>query len=94
MEEFARVLSRLNKKEIELFLGQILTQAERERIERRWELIRLLYEGVPQRTIASRLSISLCKVTRGSRELKRPDSVLSKILKRGCHLPRVSRKKS
>ena len=90
MKEFARVLSRLNQDEIEIFLEQILTRAEIQRITRRWELIRLLYEGVSQRAIASRLSISLCKVTRGSRELKRPDSVLSTILKNGYHLPRAA----
>jgi len=90
MKEFARVLSRLKQDEIETFLGQILTRAEIQRITRRWELVRLLHEGVPQRAIASRLSISLCKVTRGSRELKRPDSVLSEILTRGYHLPRAS----
>jgi TrpR family trp operon transcriptional repressor len=87
MEVLARIMSHLEPDEIEIFLGQILTKAEMKKVQSRWEIIRLLYEGVSQRTIASRLSLSLCNVTRGSRELKRADSVLAKILDNGYHLP-------
>jgi len=90
MEVLARILSRLEPDEIEVFLGQILTKAEMKKVQSRWEIIRLLYEGASQRAISSRLSLSLCNVTRGSRELKRSDSVLAKILEQGYHLPQES----
>ena len=90
MEVVARIISRLEPDEIEIFLGQILTDAEMKKIQSRWEIMRLLHEGLPQRAIASQLSLSLCNVTRGSRELKRPDSVLAKILEQGLHLPSAS----
>ncbi len=80
MHEIAQILSTLQADEIEIFLEQLLTETEQDMIRRRWELVRLLHEGVPQRDIASRLSMSLCKVTRGAKELKRPDSVFRKIL--------------
>jgi len=80
MHEIARILSSLKADEIEIFLEQLLTDTEQAMIRRRWELVRLLHQGVPQRDIASSLSMSLCKVTRGAKELKRPDSVFRKIL--------------
>lgn len=80
MHEIAQILSTLDASEIEVFLEQVLTQTEKEMIRRRWQLVRLLHEGVPQRDIAASLSMSLCKVTRGAKELKRPESVFRKIL--------------
>ncbi|MFW6293058.1 MAG: Trp family transcriptional regulator [Spirochaetota bacterium] len=43
--------------------------------------MQLLEEGVSQREIARRLGISLCNITRGSRELKKPDSAFRQIIK-------------
>lgn len=86
MHEIARILATLDAGEIESFFAQLLTATEREMIERRWELVRLLYAGVPQRDIAAKLSMSLCKVTRGARELKRPDSFFRKILEQDSGL--------
>lgn len=82
MHEIASILAGLPAEEIEAFLDQILTDTEKQMIKRRWELVRLLHAGVPQRDIAARLSMSLCNVTRGSRELKRPESVFMRILGR------------
>jgi TrpR family trp operon transcriptional repressor len=56
-----------------------MTPAELENLELRWQLLRLLAGGVPQREIASRLGISLCKITRGSRILKDRESELAAI---------------
>lgn len=52
------------------FLEALLTPAERKRLVLRWRLVRLLAAGMTQRDIAARLKVSLCKITRGSRELK------------------------
>jgi TrpR family trp operon transcriptional repressor len=52
-------------------LEALLTPRERARLALRWRLVCMLASGVHQRTIARRLGISLCNITRGSRELKR-----------------------
>ena len=51
-------------------LFALLTPTERQRIALRWKLVCLLEEGMTQRAIAAELGVSLCKITRGSRELK------------------------
>jgi TrpR family trp operon transcriptional repressor len=42
--------------------------------------VKALKRKVPHREIAKDLGVSLCKITRGSRVLKRPDSAFSRIL--------------
>jgi len=66
---------------IEEFLSSILTPAELETLASRWELVKLLDQGVSQRNIAKQLHLSLCKITRGSKELKKENSVLKKAVK-------------
>jgi len=62
----------------------LLTQAEIADIAARWALVKALKEKIPQRKIASDLGISLCKIVRGSRELKKPGSAFQKIFTPGC----------
>jgi TrpR family transcriptional regulator, trp operon repressor len=64
------------------FMREILTPNEVTEIARRWRLVKLLHEGRPQREIAASLHLSLCKITRGSKELKKPDSAFKKMLDR------------
>ena len=69
--DIAAVLADLNNRSsIRHFLDALLTPPEKARIGLRWRLVCLLSAGVPQRVIAKKLGISLCKITRGSRELK------------------------
>lgn len=70
LRELTSVLSRLDAAEVYDVFKAILTPREREQIALRWKLVCLLEKGVTQRAIASRLGISLCKITRGSHELK------------------------
>jgi TrpR family trp operon transcriptional repressor len=63
------------------FFTEIFTPAEIDDFVLRWRLMRMLLDGVPQRKIASRLGISLCKVTRGSKVLRTGNSVTETILK-------------
>ena len=63
-------------------LDEMLTPAEVRDLALRWRLVQRLHAGVPQRRIASELGISLCKITRGSRILKRPDGVVRRLLDR------------
>ena len=72
---------------VERFLRELLTPSEVEGISSRWELVKRLSRGQSQRGIAAELGLSLCKITRGSRELKRPDSALRAMLEQ--HSPRA-----
>jgi TrpR family trp operon transcriptional repressor len=62
------------------FLHCLLTPAEIADIAARWALVKELKHRTPQREIAKDLGISLCKITRGSRELKKPDSAFKRML--------------
>ncbi|MCL1919843.1 MAG: trp operon repressor [Kiritimatiellaeota bacterium] len=73
--------------EMERFLRDLLTDSELRDVTLRWQLLGLLAQGVPQRRIADGLQISLCKITRGSRILKRRDSVCARMLKRDREAP-------
>jgi TrpR family trp operon transcriptional repressor len=65
---------------IEEFLYSLYTKSEADEIAKRWALVKDLASGIPQRQIAQNLGLSLCKITRGSRELKKPDSAFRRML--------------
>lgn len=52
------------------FFCTLLTPPERKMLALRWRLVCLLRQCITQREISRLLGISLCKITRGSRELK------------------------
>ena len=62
------------------FLRCLLTPAEIADIAARWALVKALRQKTPQREIVKDLGISLCKITRGSRELKKPGSAFRRII--------------
>ncbi len=64
------------------FLESILTEKEMKTLSSRWQIVKLLSKGVPQRKIANELHLSLCKITRGSKELKKRNSVLKKAVEK------------
>ena len=59
----------------------LLTAGEREELSKRWALVKQLYQGRSQRAIANDLGLSLCKITRGSKELKRENSAFVRIFR-------------
>jgi TrpR family trp operon transcriptional repressor len=65
---------------IDEFLRCLLTPAEIADIAGRWALVKALQHKIPQREIARDLGVSLCKITRGSRELKKPESAFQRML--------------
>ena len=78
--ELAQALARTgDNRLIKDFLYCLLTPAELADIAARWALVKALQQKVPQREIAKDLGISLCKITRGSRELKKPGSAFKRI---------------
>ena len=62
------------------FLHCLLTPAEAADVAARWALVKALDQKISQRAIAQELGLSLCKITRGSRELRKPDSAFRKML--------------
>ncbi|MGB4587298.1 MAG: Trp family transcriptional regulator, partial [Rectinemataceae bacterium] len=67
---------------IEEFFYSLLTPAEADEMAKRWALVKELSTGMPQRKIAEELGLSLCKITRGSRELKKEGSAFRMLLGR------------
>ncbi|QEN07485.1 transcriptional regulator [Oceanispirochaeta crateris] len=59
---------------IEDFLMSLLTKNEIHEVATRWALVKLIKAGVSQRKVAETLGLSLCKITRGSKELKKENS--------------------
>lgn len=81
LTELSEIISNLSKPEdVAKFLDEMLTAKEKSDIILRWELLKKLKKGIPQREIAAQLKISLCKITRGSKILKSEESMVSKIL--------------
>ena len=80
LAELAKALSKTaDRALIEDFLRCLLTQAEIADIAGRWALVKALRRKIPQREIARDLGVSLCKITRGSRELKKKGSAFVRI---------------
>jgi TrpR family trp operon transcriptional repressor len=81
LAELSGVLAKIGDRVlVESFLRCLLTPAESADIAARWALVKALDKRIPQREIAKDLGISLCKITRGSRELKAPGSAFRKAL--------------
>ncbi len=65
---------------IEAFLNELLTPGELHDIVLRWELVEQLAAGVSQRQIATKLGISLCKITRGAKILKKRNGAVAELV--------------
>ncbi len=81
LEELIEIFSRTtDKKDMRALFSELFTGAELTDISKRWYLMKEIYRGTPQRTIAKEMEISLCKITRGSKVLKKDDSRFRAIL--------------
>jgi TrpR family trp operon transcriptional repressor len=69
-----------NLDELESFFEEIFTPGELDALSLRWKLLKDIHNGMTQRKIAEKYSISLCKITRGSKILKKNGSITLKIL--------------
>jgi len=86
LQELAEVLTRIDDVELmEAFLSDLLTGRETSELAGRWELLKRLHAGQTQRSIADSLGMSLCKITRGSRELKKPHSAVLRVVEAWRH---------
>jgi TrpR family trp operon transcriptional repressor len=81
LKEMSSAFSRATDSELIFnFLECLLTKNEISEVASRWELVKMLDHGVSQRNIASELGLSLCKITRGSKELQKTDSAFKKMI--------------
>ena len=81
LKELSLSLARIDDPHlIERFLKSILTPNEIEEISTRWALVQLLDQGMSQRNISKKLGLSLCKITRGSKELKKSNSAFKEVI--------------
>ena len=62
------------------FLRELLTPGEFHDLGLRWELVELLAAGMSQRQIAAKLGISLCKITRGAKILKKRNGAVAELV--------------
>jgi TrpR family trp operon transcriptional repressor len=69
-----------DEQHIAAYFQALLTPQELAAVVTRWALVKALHGKEPQREIAKKLGVSLCKITRGSRELKKEDSAFLKML--------------
>lgn len=80
-KDLARAFSRLHDPvEIEQAFVDFFTTSELRDLQSRWLIFKMLDEGVTQREISRLLGVSLCKITRGSRFLKSPRTIVHKML--------------
>lgn len=66
--------------EMTQFFEEIFTPKEINDLVLRWQLLKALHEGRTQRRIATEHGISLCKITRGSKVLKKKGSITRRLL--------------
>jgi TrpR family trp operon transcriptional repressor len=65
---------------LDAFLKDLLTPVEYTEIKKRWEIIKMLNDGVNQHEIAKKLGVGIATVTRGSRELSDKNGGFRKVL--------------
>ena len=81
MEILAYILaSEINEEFFQELLKELFTKDERDMIWQRMKIVALLKKKIPQYEIAKMLNASLCSITRGAKELKKPNSALSFIV--------------
>ena len=79
--ELIRIFAETNDyDEMQGLFNELLTPKERADMELRWQLLKDLFKGKSQRTIAAEHHISLCKFPRGSKILKNEHSISRRIL--------------
>ncbi|MBN2049833.1 MAG: helix-turn-helix domain-containing protein [Spirochaetales bacterium] len=81
LKELSATLARVDDPSlIQAFFECLLTPSEIHEMASRWALVKLIDEGWSQRAIAQELGLSLCKITRGSRELKKENSAFARMI--------------
>ena len=66
--------------DMKALFDDLFTESEMRDMVDRWLLMTDLYKGKPQREIAEERRLSLCKITRGSKMLKKEDGFMYRLL--------------
>jgi len=81
LEDLIKIFAKTtDEKQMRKLFEEVFTPSEQKDFALRWNLMKDLYRGIPQREIAANHGISLCKITRGSKILKQKDSYCRRIL--------------
>lgn len=81
IKEICSILAEIQDEELIFdFFGCLFTKAELKDFSNRWNLVKELDAGSTQREIAKKFGMSLCNITRGSKEMKKEDSAFKKVL--------------
>ncbi|MCQ2591965.1 MAG: trp operon repressor [Treponema sp.] len=78
--EMLNIITTSEPQLVKEFCECLFTPAELKDIVNRWLLVKEIDKGTTQREIARKFGMSLCKITRGSKELSKPDSAFRKVL--------------
>ena len=62
------------------FFDCLFTSSEIREFSLRWALVREIQKGTTQREIARKFGMSLCKITRGSKQLKKENSPFKRMM--------------
>lgn len=80
VREICKILTSTDENFAYDFLECLFTPAERKDMANRWLLVKELEKGTTQREIAKKFGMSLCKITRGSKELHKENSAFRRML--------------
>jgi TrpR family trp operon transcriptional repressor len=83
LKELFRLVYEIDNPQLmEDFFRCLFTPAELNDMAKRWLLVKEIDKGTTQREIAKKYRLSLCKITRGSKELKKDYSAFRRLLDR------------
>lgn len=83
LDELVTLFTKLKgRKDASAFLSDILTPAEMASLAERWQIVKRIAKGEPHRDISNGLKVSIAKVTRGSRALKKSKGGFARFLKK------------
>lgn len=68
--------------ELATLLSDLLTPAEIVALAERWQIVRRLHRGMPQRAVAEELQCSVTTVSRGARQLRYGTGALARAFTR------------
>ncbi len=81
LKEISNSIAKLTVEEINAFLTEILTEKEISTLSNRWRILKMLNQNFSQRDIATRLNVSLCKITRGAKILKNKNAISLRLIR-------------
>ena len=71
-----------DKKLLVEFLLDLWTPTEIREMSKRWQIVKMLEDKVPQHKIAKKLHVAVATVTRGSREISNPEGGFRQVLRK------------